>query len=432
MPDTTPHREESHAATSIRPRAFDVALSSHTLLSTRLLAWLDTLGLHCNPFDAKYLDAGADPNLSSYLVGHEAFMAIHQDQPAMVFAPIGGGKTAFRARLARACRVGEGGRRVLPVVYTLPKPQQLAGPASVYERHLHYILRCIGVELLFALAYRPHEFLDLHTLERRRVASQLAATFPGDLALQLEQIASEGELLPLVQLIDPSADRLIAQPSAERLDAFCTALRDEVRAAARQIVDIKNQPTAQRFQNLVTLAKQTLNFQAIYLLVDGVDAYVEVTTNGRRRLGDLLTPLLQQTSAWAAEQLYAKYFLPNDLLSAVKFFELFQPGTITDLKFISVAWTRASLNAVLQERLRFASEGRFTNLDAICAPTLRGVQAQLLDVAAPLPREVLALAEQLLLTHVARLDEPGLLEPIDLETAIVHYQQSRARQGVAA
>lgn len=432
MPDTAPQPEEVIAATRIWQRTLDATLSSQDLLSAKLLTWLEMLGLGCNPFDAKYLDAGADPNLSSYLIGHDAFLAIRQDQPTMVFAPIGGGKTAFRARLARACRVGEGGRRILPVVYTLPKPQQLTGTAAVYERHLYYILRSIGVELLFALAYRPHEFLELRPLDRRRVASQLAATFPGDLILQLEQIAGEGELLPLVQLIDPSADHLIAAPSADRLNAFCAALIAEVSAAERQISDIKNQPTVQRFLSLVALVKQTLNFQAIYLLIDGVDAYVEVTTPGRRRLGELLTPLLQQTSDWAGQHLYTKYFLPNDLLSSVKFSELLQPGTITDLKFVSIEWTRASLNEVLQERLRFASEGRFTNLDAICAPTLRGVQAQILAAAAPLPREVLALAEQLLLTHVARLDEPALLEPIDLEQAISHYQNARTRQGVAA
>ena len=432
MSDTAPKPEEVRATTPIWQHELNTALSSRERLSAKLMTWLDTLGLHCNPFDAKYLDAGADPNLSSYLVGHEAFAAIRQDQAAIVFAPIGGGKSAFRVRLARSCRVGEGGRRILPVIYTLPKPQQLTGVTNVYERHLHYILRCLGVELLFALAYRPHEFLDLRSLDRRRVASQLAANFPGDLALQVEQIASEGGLLPLVQLIDPSAERLIAEPSAERLQAFCVALSDEVHAANRQIADIKRQPTIHRFQNLVTLIKQTLNFAAIYLLIDGVDAYVEVITNGRRRLGDLLTPLLQQTGAWAAENLYSKYFLPNELLTAVKFSELFQPGSITDLKLISIEWTRASLNAVLQERLRFASDGRFTNLDAICAPNLRGVQEQLLEVAAPLPREVLALAEQLLLTHVTRLEEPALLEPADLAMAIAHYQGARARQGVAA
>lgn len=431
MPTSHPQGEAS-APAKFRQWKPDVAFSHQALLSARLEAWLETLGLQCNPFDAKYLDAGADPNLPSYLVGHDAFMALRQEQPSIVFAPIGGGKTAFRARLARACRVGEGGRRILPVVYTLPKPQQFGKALSVYERHLYFILRCIGVELLFALAYRPQEYLALRQLDRRRVASQLAASFPGDITLQLEQLADAGELLPLVQLIDPSADHLIAQPSAARVQEFCAALHAEVLAAERQIAEIKALPIPQRFHGLISLIKQTLNFQALYLLIDGVDAYVEVTTNGRRRLGELLTPLLQMTGSWANEQLYCKYFLPNELLSSVKLSELLQPGTITDLKLISIEWTLDSLNAVLQERLRFASEGRFANLDAICAPTLRGVQEQLLVAAAPLPREVLALAEQLLLTHVARLEEPALLEPVDLEQAIVQYRLNRERQGVAA
>lgn len=432
MPDTAPRSEDFRAATSIWQRETDDELLNRNILSTKLLTWLESLGLHCNPFDGKYWDAGSDPFLSSYLVGHEAFRAICQDQPTLTFAPVGGGKTAFRVRLARACRVGESGRRILPVVYTLPKPQQLTGADGIYERHLHYILRCIVVELLFALSYHPDEFMTLRPLDRRRVASQLAANFPGDLALQLEQLADQGELLPLIKLIDPSADRLIAQPSTERLRTFCTALADEVRAASRQIDAVRGQTTVQRFQNLLALVRQTLAFQTIYLLIDGVDAYVESTTNQRRRLSDLLTPLLHQTSQWASEHLFVKYFLPLDLLPAVKFAEMIQPGTITNLKLVAIEWNPTSLNTVLQERLRFASNGRFTNLDAICAPTLRGVHEKLLEVAGPLPREVLALAEYLLMAHVTRLEEPALLEPIDLANAIAQYKQAKQRQGVAA
>lgn len=432
MSDTAPFPEDVSAAFPVWQRELALTSPNRHLLSARLATWLDSLGLHCNPFDGKYLDAGADANLSSYLVGHEAFAAIAQNQPAMVFAPVGGGKSAFRVRLARACRVGEGGRRILPVIYTLPKPHSFINTTDLYERHLYYILRSIGVELLFALAYKPDQFLDLRLLDRRRVAGQLAAHFPGDLLFYLEQITSEGELSPLVKLIDPSADRLIAQPSTERLRAFCAALATEVRAARKQIAEIRKQSTEQRFLSIVTLVKQTLKFEGLYLLIDGIDAYVESVTGGRRQLGDILAPLLTKTSAWSFEKFFPKYFLPADLVSGVRFSALLQPGTIIDLKLVSIEWTKENLNTVLQERLRFASQGRFTNLDAICAPTLRNVQEQLLEVAAPLPREVLALAEQLLLAHVARLDEPALLEPIDLEMAIAYHRHGSFQQAVAA
>ncbi len=404
------------------PKRLPFDMPNSEQLTGKLMPWLDSLGLSFNPFDSKYLDAGADPFLASYLVGHQAFLAIRQDQPSMVFAPVGGGKTAFRVRLARACRVGEDGRRILPVTYTMPKPNQLLQAVDAQERQLYFINQRIAAELFLALAYRPEEYLASNRQLQRQIVGELQANFPGELLLQLDQIESRGELLPLVQLVDPSADRLIAQPAADMLREFCAVMRSMIAVISKERDWIRSLSAPERFQRLVALAKDGLGFQAIYLLIDGVDAYVEATTTQRRRVSDLLTPLLQKTGIWARDRVYAKYFLPTDFLQSVKLPELLTEADIVDLKLVRITWTKAMLNDLLQERLRFASQGRFTNLDAICTPPLRGVQDQLIAVAASLPREVLSLAERMLLEHVWRMAEPDFLEPTDFAAAVTWYQ----------
>lgn len=402
-------------------RFSDLMPGSDRLVS-KLAPWLDSLGLQVNPFDSKYLDAGADPFLASYLVGHQAFLAIRQDQPSLVFAPVGGGKTAFRVRLARACRVGEDGRRVLPVIYTMPKPNQLLQAANPQERQLHFINQRLAAELLLATAYRPSDYLALAVSDQRQVVAELQANFPGDLEVQLVQLEHQGELRSLIQLVDPSADRMIAQPAPALLRQWCAVLRRTLHEADAMIAEIRQLAVPARFHRLLRLAKEAFGFEAIYLLVDGVDAYVEATTSQRRRVSDLLTPLLQQTGVWAQQQFYAKYFLPTDFLQSIKLPELLAEAEQVELTLIRIVWTKAMLNELLQERLRFASQGRFTDLDAICAWPLRGVQERLIEVAQPLPREILALGERLLLEHVWRVAEPELLEIADFEAAVAWYQ----------
>lgn len=408
--------------TRLSVKSFSNSMHSSERLNSKLIPWLASLGLQFNPFDSQYLDAGADPFLASYLVGHQAFLALRQDQPSLVFAPVGGGKTAFRVRLARACRVGEDGRRVLPVVYTMPKPNQLLHAANPQERQLHFINQRLAAELLLAIAYRPSEYFALAAPAQRQVVAELQANFPGDLELQLAQLEHQGELRSLIQLVDPSADRMIAQPAPALLRQWCAVLRHTLHEVGVMVAERRQLTVPVRFHRLLQLAKETLCFEAIYLLVDGGDAYVEATFPQRRRVADLLTPLLQQTGVWAQQQFYAKYFLPTDFLQSIRLPELLAEAERVELTLIWIVWTKAMLNELLQERLRFASQGRFTDLDAICAWPLHGIQERLMEVAKPLPREVLALGERLLLEHIWRVAEPELLELIDFEGAVAWYQ----------
>jgi hypothetical protein len=389
-------------------------------LQKKLLLWLKGLGMDANPFDAKYLDAGSDPFLASYLVGHHAFQAIRQPQPSLCFAPVGGGKSAFRARLARACRVGEDGQLVLPLIYTLPNPTKLA-QGNILEQHLHFLNQRFAVELLFALAYRPDTYLAQSIAVRRQVSAHLQANFPGAIETQLQQIKSKGDLSPLIKLADPSAGHLIALPSRPQLDEFCMTLQADLVMSHELSKDLKRLGPATRFQQLVAITKDGLGRTAIYILVDGVDAYVEAVMPQRKQISDLLAPLAQQTAVWAMMQVYVKYFLPTEFVQILKLPDFVASGSIIDLKLVHIEWTSAMLAEVLQERIRFVSQGRYTTLDQICANDLSQLQQQIVAAAKPLPREVLTLAERVLVTHVERMPEPDLLEQIDFDAAKAWY-----------
>ncbi len=379
-----------------------VANSEADISSNEVLDWLSRMGLgEVNPFE--HLDAGADPDLSKYLVRHDVFRMIWDDSPSLVFAPAGGGKSAFRVRLTYACRVEEDRRRVFPIPYLAPEPT-----SSSLNDHLAPILKSAAQELLLALVYRPERFEALGEVDRRSVRRVLDQNAPGLLRHYLPQIERAGGPAPLVEAFAPSAARLPAPPDPYDVRALCTAV--ERMASSRDVP-----PVTQRFDDMLDLLLEVLDFSAVYLLVDGVDAFLETVSDPSRAVM-VLEPLLEQMAAWAEERMYLKAFLPLELRSLL-------PERLTEeANVATIIWGREGLIDVLHARLRTASQGAFDSLDAVSAPSLRNAEEELLKVAPPVPRELLVLMNRLIEEHVRRRGSRGALEPEDLEAAKREYR----------
>jgi hypothetical protein len=368
--------------------------------------WLKQIGLRFNPF--WILEAGDDPWVPAYLVGHEAFATIWGDWPSFVFAAAGGGKTAFRVRLARACRVGQDGRRLFPIVYKVPSPAALGGLPPTLEAHLGALSQATALELLLRLVYQPTRFHKLDERGQQTVRRYLDENLPGPLDHFLAQLDTAGDLTPLTVKFDPTAEHLLNPPGPSSVRQLCVALSRLPPAPPER----RGAPA--RFTALLELILARLNFEAVYLLVDGVDAHAEVSADPRAGL-KLIQPLLEQTHDWARKQLFPKYFLPLELQEPLR------PLT-QGIKTVTIKWTREMLIEVLHERLRVASEGMFNSFDAICTPGLRDVEAELVRAARPLPREVLMLAERLLWERFNRDgQEDSRLEPPDLDAVLKWY-----------
>jgi len=366
---------------------------------TVLQRWLSFLGLHFDPFRA--LDAGSDPWVHAYLVDHGTFTSISTNRPSFVFAPAGGGKSAFRVRLARECRVTQ---RAFPVTYLVPSPAVLGGLKPDYASHLAAICAAMAGELLLEVMYRPQRFETLPPGAQVEVRHALDWNLPGRLDYFLRQLEWSGNLSPLIEAFDPTAQRLVGPPDSASIRQLCARLRD-----------LNSQPPAptaeSRFDHLVRLAADELGFKAVYVLIDGLDAHIETSTDPRAGLM-LLRPLLRRTAALSQRRIYLKYFLPEEAQAGVN---ALPEAWMENARCRTVRWRLASLTEVIGERLRVASGGMFCSLDAVSEPGLRNLEASLVRMAGRVPREVLAAVEQLLLVHVRRVGATGKLSREDLE-----------------
>jgi hypothetical protein len=395
--------------------------------------WLENSGIAHNPFKPEYRDAGADPSLSDYLVGPEWLLqsTLH-DLPTFIFAPVGGGKTAFRVRLARSCRIGDYDRRILPVVYPMPWPTYLIEAGDPSEAYFQNLNRQIACELLLQFIYKTHKYLDLDYQTRTTICEHLIANFPGDLSFHIRQIDAHGGLLPLAQIYDRTALNLLGSQTPETrkgttelIHNFCQELQYDLKRSYTSTTGLLNQSCKMRFNGLLDLVKSTLGYEAVYILLDGVDAYVETAVLAEKNLGRLLVPLLHQTAAWSENKIYIKYFLPEEFLPELQFSELLTMSEMIDMKWIWVKWTPDLLDEMIMQRLKTASNSLIYNLSSICTSELRDIQKQIIEIANYLPREVLILTERLLLEHVQRVKQPDVIELIDFETAVTWYRAFR-------
>jgi hypothetical protein len=388
---------------------FPVNISPDNQYAAQLHDWLEFVGLKFDPFIADTLNSADDPKLGEYLVGHYAFAEIWGDWISTVFAPTGGGKSAFRVRLAYAARIGEDGRRIFPIVYTLPRH------SKTLAEHQESIAENAAYELLLEAIHRPNWFASLSSGTQQLMRQSLDHNAPGWTRF-LDQLEREGSIAPLVDTFDRSAAQLPNTPSAGRVYDVCETLR--ALSSSRHVP-----PLEIRWSQLLTLVIEVLQFQSIYILIDGADAYPETV-----RLPDAaiqwLKPLLAQAVTWSASRIFLKLFLPIEVQTT---FEKYHHDLLTfPARFVKINWTPERLAEVLAARLRVASAGEFDSLDAISSPALRGLNFTLAQLVRPaVPREVVALAERVVFEHVRR-DQPGeLLQPEDLEAAREWYRLDR-------
>lgn len=373
--------------------------------------WLESLDLNFNPFDPQLLDAGADPRLPSYLVGHSAFATLWGDWPSFMFAPAGGGKSAFRVRLSHACRTGTDGRAVFPIIYTPPSPDALSQGSAELAVHFHFLSHVTAAELLLELAYQPWRYIEFDDETRYEVRRHLEANLPSSLEYFLAQLDEAESFFPLAYTFDPTATQLINPPGPDDIRQFCASLRE------LPPIEPPGETASTRFQQLVEFIRGPLGYEAIYLLIDGVDAYLE-TANDPERARALIDPFLEQMQTWASKHIFVKFFLPHELEP------LLMPmlrSLTPHVKHVTINWTSEMLIDMLQERLRVASAGIFASFDAISTPSLYETENKLVQAAKPLPREVLVLAARLLAEHVRRIGPTGKLELADFQVAANWY-----------
>jgi hypothetical protein len=403
------------------PRKLTASILKDVPIEERTNRWLTNMGLEQNAF--QHLEASADWNIPYYLIDHQQFDHLISDQPAFVFAPPGGGKTAFRMRLARDCRSSTIKPLIFPIIYLALPPNKYTIEEKDKEFHLERIARSAAQELLLQLAYHFVQFKDFPENIWSSIREILDWNLARPLRHYLAMLKREGSVRPLIAAFDRSYAALPNPPRRQELDELCDRLN------AIPPSHSERPGASQRAGIIFNLLKDGLHFRSVYLLIDGVDGYFETANNPQRAIA-VIKWLLDQTAFLADNNIYCKYFLPSDLLPLLT--EDY-PQLLTSYKNIAnIKWDAETLIAVVQQRLREASGNRFDSLRAISNRELRGadespeatIVRNVLARDRLRPREVIQLVQRLFLIHIESDPQADKkLSPRDLHAALNWYNQ---------
>jgi hypothetical protein len=377
-----------------------------------LKGWLDQVGLELNPFE--YIDAGEDPLIPYYLVEYNQFDKVNGDQPSFVFAPAGGGKTAFRVRLARECRAGRNGRRIFPIVYKPTLPSTLnEEKEEAARRQRTELLRYASQELFLHLAYFPYVLDEIDPTIQVSLLQSISWDLDFPIQHYLNEVKAAGDLEPLITGFDPTARSLPNPPGRGDVEYLCEKL-------AHYSTPKQKPNDEKRLEILFDLVLDKLKFEAIYILVDGVDAFWETANNPGRSLATI-SWFLDNTFPWMQKRIYAKYFLAQEILPFMKETPDFRPLT-SKSNIIMIKWDVDALSEVIRQRLQEASGGKFDSLAAVSDRALRAsgrsMEEELIKELKRYkklnPRSLIRAANWLLANHVQGKQADERLSPQDL------------------
>lgn len=366
---------------------------------------------HRLPFDPfRQSHAGADPHLSDYLYGRDEFKSLLKVGTSLVFAPAGGGKTALRVWVAEVCRTGLGAGRFFPIVYDLPFAIITAAEAerrAVYEQT---VSQAMAWELFLYLAYRPAVFSALPRSAQMTAKALLVRDLPVDLAHYLSQLEAAEDLIDMAAGYDRTA-HWDNPPQVGEIAAFKEAMLSIPAAFEPE--------TPVDLALWLDLICGPLGFEAVFLLLDGVDGYPDTLDDLEWTL-DLLAPLWELASTWSRQALYLKAFLPIEFASEAALRDLTpRPSAV-----IIIHWTAQKLAEMLELRLEAVSRIEDVSLAHLGERGLKGVEGKLVEAVmarSPLPRELLVLVERLLEEHVKRAGPAGRITAQDLDEALAWY-----------
>jgi hypothetical protein len=175
-----------------------------------------------------------------------------------------------------------------------------------------------------------------------------------------------------------------------------------------------------------------LGFRALYVIVDGLDEFVQTADITSDEGAALLKPLLANLTLMNdTPRLAFKLFIPLELKPAI--LDASQRVRRDRLDFANIEWKDEKLLEILHRRLSTSSRGHaIRSLDALSAPELRGrVERVLVDKSQQNPRFLIQLARFLVQAHcdiewsdsASELDESAfLLNQADLERAIARFR----------
>lgn len=372
--------------------------------------WYRHFGLSFDPYE--HLEASSDPHLADYTVNHEIFRAAWDDVPTILYAPPGGGKTATRVAVTRACWFDIGGSHPFPLPYQLGLLPWTGTPPTAAQ-HMRSLLEIGAGALFIGLAFRPERLFRASADTVHLTAGLLRATLPAPLEHYLAVLRETGNPAGLTPILERTY-ALSEPPDRAALEHFCDLLGAAPPAALSGGSHVM-------FGRFVDLLIHGLKFNKILVLVDGIDAIYENQVNPAASVR-WVQWLLARSEAWRQANICLKLMAPVEIEAHLD--QLLARRSL-QMRSAHIVWTPALLLEMLQKRVAVASGGKFESLDAISSPDLTETEQRIIEAIDPLPRAALKVT-QLALKHAAAQQHHrnGQMSYEDIKAAIEWYRKT--------
>ncbi len=148
-----------------------------------------------------------------------------------------------------------------------------------------------------------------------------------------------------------------------------------------------------------------LGYKSVVVLVDGVDE-IDITANKPELSALILKPLISERVLMQMNGLTFKFFLPNQVIGFLE--EIPETRLGERIKSHEIIWNEQAIQKLLSLRLRAFSNSRLNDLAQISTPDLKDISNVLASHVANNPRNLLRLAEQVLIKAEENYKTPGI------------------------
>lgn len=349
--------------------------------------WLEIAGFSDNPF--AFHEAGMESRLSDYFVPPACFTDIVGDpaspRPTVVFAGRGCGKTAQRVMAQHFCKENRFRRgRGIGVVYSdfdaIAAIARSQRRLEVLSGHASEILALAVHGLTDALLTDEsalNRYCNLPRWERFYIHCFLNHFRRGLSLTQRSRLASAQ--------LDPSM----------RNGAAMDEVSSDLFRDFREKADTEPAALLPLFSKLL----DGLGFDALYVLVDGVDELA--TFSDHREMGiDIIEPVLAKLSFLETPGIAFKFFLPLEWAEALLSRGALRPDRV-QVRFMQ--WTSPELVEMLRRRLSAFRGG--VEMKDLCEPDLgERIESEMTRFCMGSPRNLIRLGNTLFSEHCARFN----------------------------
>ncbi|HMR99527.1 MAG TPA: winged helix-turn-helix domain-containing protein [Anaerolineales bacterium] len=171
-----------------------------------------------------------------------------------------------------------------------------------------------------------------------------------------------------------------------------------------------------------------LGFKSVVVLVDGVDE-IDITANKPELSALLLKSLIAERVLMQMNGLTFKFFLPNQVIGFLE--EIPETRLGERIKSHEIIWNEQAIQKLLSLRLGVFSNNRLNDLAQISTPDLKDISNALASHVANNPRNLLRLAEQVLIkseenyktSSVGDKNRPPRINKSILDEAVSFYDE---------